>query len=453
MKTEAIFENIAQRIIHELNQAQRSIYIAVAWFTHSEIFATLLTKAQQGVSVQLLLSDDFINRKAKIKHTQLNLGQSSCHYVGDGDKDLMHNKFCVIDEHIVINGSYNWSVKAETSNHENIVVTTGDTALAQQFIQQFKYIRQKYVANSENTQPDFPTDKIIKRLEILKNYVILEDEDDIQRESAKLQAYVFHEKINLIIQAVKNHQFSQAISLIDEFVKSNHQLIALDAVEINALKLEIRYLEHQINAYDNEKAELEQLLSQFNYRHTQELGELILELLRLQKLHAQDDPEAFAEAEANEREYQQQFTQNQDKHVFELSADDKKELKRLFRQASQICHPDRVAEEMKEMAHETFIRLKKAYDENDIATVREVLAQLQRGDFKMRSDTIKQKDKLKLVVSQLRQKIQQLENDIFAIKESEEYQTISQIEDWDTYFADVKAQLQSEIDYLRSIAE
>lgn len=450
MKTEAIFENIAQRIIHELNQAQQSIYIAVAWFTNPDIFNTLLECVQKGIAVQLLLSDDKTNRR-KIDFMQLNQGKSASYFVGNSE-NLMHNKFCVIDENVVINGSYNWSIKAENFNHENIVITTGDTKLAKEFIEQFKYIRQTYVQNHDD-KPDFPTDKIIKRLEILKNYVILEDEDDIQRESAKLQAYVFHEKINLIIQAVKNHQFSQAISLIDEFVKSSHQLIVVDDVEINALKLEIRYLEHQINAYDNEKAELEQLLSQFNYRHTQELGKLILELLRLQKLHAQDDPEAFAEAEANEREYQQQFTQNQDKHVFELSADDKKELKQLFRQASQICHPDRVAEEIKEMAHEAFIRLKKAYDENDIATVREVLAQLQRGDFKMRSDTIKQKDKLKFVVSQLRQKIQQLENDIFAIKESEEYQTISQIEDWDTYFADVKAQLQSEIDYLRSIAE
>lgn len=35
----------------------------------------------------------------------------------------MHDKFCIIDNQIVIHGSYNWTNKAEFKNEENISVT------------------------------------------------------------------------------------------------------------------------------------------------------------------------------------------------------------------------------------------------------------------------------------------------------------------------------------------
>lgn len=448
MKTEAIFENIAQRIIEELAQAQNQILIAVAWFTNTEILNLLLRKVQQGIAVHILLSDSSINRKKDQYFAQFNQKNSFCHYVGDDNKDLMHNKFCVIDEDVVINGSYNWSVKAE-SNHENIVITRGDETLTCQFIKQFQWIRKQYV-RTEQQSYTLPINKIIKRLEILKNYVILEDDEDIARETGKLQIYASHEKINAIVEAVQSHAFSQALQLIDEFVKSSQQLIVIDDVEILALKLEIRYLEHQLNAYDNEKSELEHVLLQFRHRHTQELGKLILLLLKLQKLYHQNNPEEYAQAEKDEQEYKQQFEQEQQQQFFDLSQEEQQDLKQMFRKASQICHPDKVTEELKDAAHEVFIRLKQAYDENDITVVREILTELKSGRFHFttRSETINQKEKLKAAISQLRHKIQQLELAIFTIKESTEYQTIAKIDDWDAYFTELKEQLRSEIDVL-----
>jgi len=35
---------------------------------------------------------------------------------------LMHDKFCVIDNQIVITGSYNWTDNAEFKNDENVTV-------------------------------------------------------------------------------------------------------------------------------------------------------------------------------------------------------------------------------------------------------------------------------------------------------------------------------------------
>jgi len=38
MQTQAYFENIQQQLILELEKAQQSIYIAVAWFTDGRLF-------------------------------------------------------------------------------------------------------------------------------------------------------------------------------------------------------------------------------------------------------------------------------------------------------------------------------------------------------------------------------------------------------------------------------
>ncbi len=40
----------------------------------------------------------------------------------DSNPALMHNKVAIIDGKIVITGSYNWSLNAETKNNENMII-------------------------------------------------------------------------------------------------------------------------------------------------------------------------------------------------------------------------------------------------------------------------------------------------------------------------------------------
>lgn len=448
MQTEALFEDIAERIRLELEQAEHSIYIAVAWFTNRTLFNTLIEKARKGVTVQLMLSNDHINQQSYVDYSQLNIEHSAAYLIGDGKQDLMHNKFCVIDSDTVINGSYNWSYKAE-KNHENILVTKGDSVLAEQFIKQFKKIRNSYFDHQEPI-PELPLDKIIKRLEIIKNYVILEDVEDITRENTKLKAYAFQQDIADITKALQQHSFETAITLIDQFIKNHHALVIYNDIDVSALKLEIRQLEHQLNAYDNEKIELEQLRSEFHHRHTNELGSYIQRLLHLRKVSTKDNPEEYAEAVQDEQDYNEHIKSELEKTIYELNDDERMDLKKAYRQASQICHPDRVNEEMKEIAEELFIQLNEAYRKNDVAEVQRILAELKQGMFKPRSETVSKADQLKVIIQVLKHKIERVEQEIFAIKDSEDYQTISGIADWNAYFEEVKAQLIEEIDYLEA---
>ena len=48
MQTEAVFENIAERIQQEISKAQKSVFIAVAWFTNKILFNELINEAKKG---------------------------------------------------------------------------------------------------------------------------------------------------------------------------------------------------------------------------------------------------------------------------------------------------------------------------------------------------------------------------------------------------------------------
>ena len=195
---------------------------------------------------------------------------------------------------------------------------------------------------------------------------------------------------------------------------------------------------------------MDKILSEFHYRHTNELGSYISRLLQLRKLSTKDSPEEYAEAVQDEEDYNEQIEIESEKIIYELDEEERVELKKTYRQASQICHPDRVSEEMKDIAQEVFIKLNEAYEKNDVIEVQEILMELKQGMFKPRSETVSKSEQLKAIIQILKHKIKKVEQEIFAIKDSDDYQTISVIDDWSEYFEKIKAQLIEEIDYLEA---
>ena len=447
MQTEAIFENIAERIITEIQKANNSIYIAVAWFTNKSIFEQLIKKAKNGCQIQIIISNDLINENSSIDFNVLEKHNGKVYKIGNGDTELMHNKFCIIDFNTVITGSYNWSYKAE-NNFENIVINSNDTSLAEQFVTEFNQIKKKYYPN-ETIQNEFPIEIIIKRLEIIKNFILLEDIDDISIAVEKLKRYQFNDDVKTIITSISNKEFAKAITTIQEFINSYQQITIWNDPEIAGIKLEIKILESQINAFDNEKIELEKVISDFQHRHTIELGEVILEVLRLRKIKYKNHKKE-TEAEEDFNNYSKQYETEKDKKQFELNEEEKLELKKKFRKATTMCHPDKVSEEQKAEAEEIFIELKKAYDEHDLEKVNQLLHDLENGKkFVSQADSISEKEKLKITLEKLKQKLKGIENEIISLKETEIFTTINNISNWDNYFTETKTQLEEELQNLK----
>ena len=116
-------QNIQNVILRELFTANQSIKIAVAWFTNDLLFQPLLLKLATGVKVDLILNKDEINLSSSIDFN-LFVKSGGNLYWNDTNR-LMHEKFCIIDDRVVITGSYNWTNKAE-SNYESISVFTNE---------------------------------------------------------------------------------------------------------------------------------------------------------------------------------------------------------------------------------------------------------------------------------------------------------------------------------------
>lgn len=118
VRNEAHFKGIQDKIINALSGARVSIVVAMSWFTNNALLDKLVQKQNEGVDVKLVIYDDGIN---KIHGVDLNRLKAVCKVKAERG-GIMHNKFCVIDNQLVITGSYNWTNNAETRNDENVTV-------------------------------------------------------------------------------------------------------------------------------------------------------------------------------------------------------------------------------------------------------------------------------------------------------------------------------------------
>lgn len=133
IKNNAVFERIQNEILSTLNKAQLSIHVAVAWFTNERLYNKLLEKNNEGLDVRIIINNDGVNKTNGIDTSILDVLKIRAERGG-----IMHEKFCVIDNQIVISGSYNWTDNAELRNAENINITVNDNELATRYSLEFK---------------------------------------------------------------------------------------------------------------------------------------------------------------------------------------------------------------------------------------------------------------------------------------------------------------------------
>ena len=113
--------HIQNEIQKELFKAEHTIKIAVAWFTNELLFQPLLMKLQLGVKISIVLNQDEINDSDSNDIDFSSFVNAGGELRWNRTGKLMHDKFCIIDDSIVISGSYNWTNKAEY-NDESIAI-------------------------------------------------------------------------------------------------------------------------------------------------------------------------------------------------------------------------------------------------------------------------------------------------------------------------------------------
>ncbi len=120
-------------VIEDLDKARKTIDIAMYYFTDRDLANAVIDAHDRGVKVRIYLDKDQEEAKyAKSRYLTnhgIPLRYSSNPYI-------MHHKFCVIDNDVVITGSYNWTASADKRNNENLLVIH-DAKVAQEYSAEF----------------------------------------------------------------------------------------------------------------------------------------------------------------------------------------------------------------------------------------------------------------------------------------------------------------------------
>ncbi len=443
MYTKAYFKNIDEIIQGYLRQARSDIRVAVAWFTDIEFFNLLIELSHKNINIEIIIVDDEINSNSKIDFSLLGEAGGYVYKMNPLFSNLMHNKFCVIDDDIVISGSYNWTKKAKY-NHESIVVFKGNSILAQDFIEEFRNLRDR-TKSSPATGSDLDWSKTIRRLEAIRSLIILEDLDTFKSQLGKLRQEALDvSEITILADQLESQLLRGEIfnmtKTIDQFIGSRIAINVYQNPEILSLQLELKILNTHLQTLEDKKIEIEKLIITFRAKYNEVLSPIILKILEI-KVKLANSKSEKDRAEEEFHAYENIINDIKRNPPKELTDEQTIELKQKFKQASKLCHPDIVAENDKEEATKVFIELKKAYDMNDLDSINTILTSLNLGLFN--NNTLVKDDKITLIdeIARIKFRISHTKDEIDQINKSEIYLTIVNAGDWNLYFQNKSREL------------
>lgn len=290
---------------------------------------------------------------------------------------------------------------------------------------------------------------ILKRLEIVKFAISIDDEELIFEQLHKLKKFTLDEKVEHIVNLIGSSQFKDVIQLIDLYKKDNSSLVIFEDPKIQGLRTELKILEDRVNELSDEKIEYERIINNFNSEHMLRLGSVIEEILRLRaqlENSSIDEKAAQQEYHSFHNNYQQQLKNLPE----QLTGDEKKILKSAYRRASRLCHPDKLVGKYKAKGEEIFKELNDAYRRQNLKILEEILTSLESGlVMKVASNSIDDIALLQKRVAVLLDRIRILEDEIYRLRNSEVFKKIQSIEDMDKYFSELKEELEKELAQLR----
>lgn len=306
--------------------------------------------------------------------------------------------------------------------------------------------------------------EIINRLEMVKAAILLEDDDIVGLQIQKLSQLTLDADAVNILSLLKSRSFATIINLIENYCHRKKGLVSYNDKEVSGLRLELKMLEAEYEDLLLKKLSIESVIYDFNCQYYHNCGKLIDAVLlyraKLQLKRAKETPDdketrdAFKEAKEDYENFRKDYEEKIEEPLVVLNEVDEKELKTAYRKASTLCHPDKVSDEFKEQTTEIFKQLNIANKAKDLNKVREILTTLQSGKgFSIFSDTVSDADKLRLRITSIREKMVVISEQIEQAQQDETYQIIEIIDDWNTYFNDIKLKLREELIKLKDALE
>lgn len=120
-----------------LSGATESIYFLTFSFTSDKLGEIVREKAGAGLTVRGVMDEEQVKSNQGTEYDPFKQAGLSVRI--DGIDGQMHHKVFIVDESIVVFGSYNFSQSAETRNDENILIIYNE-AIAKQFLMEFERV-------------------------------------------------------------------------------------------------------------------------------------------------------------------------------------------------------------------------------------------------------------------------------------------------------------------------
>jgi phosphatidylserine/phosphatidylglycerophosphate/cardiolipin synthase-like enzyme len=142
-------DHLAERLIQLIDKEQKSVQVAVYCLTHTGIANALVRARERGVDVEVIVDPFSIKSRAPLR--KLDTAQVPL-FVWEPKKllsmgrygerrPLMHDKFCLLGDHTLWTGSFNFTHDANTSHQENVLVVE-DRDIVKKYREEFLSIKQ-----------------------------------------------------------------------------------------------------------------------------------------------------------------------------------------------------------------------------------------------------------------------------------------------------------------------
>ncbi len=134
--------------------------------------------------------------------------------------------------------------------------------------------------------------ELLKRLELIKSAIALEDDELIALQISKIKTLAYDAKVTTILNLLNQHDFAQAVQAIEQYLADNNGLVAYQDKELQALKLALKLLEKLLQQLTEQKNDLDLEIDDFNREYSLTLGAIIQKILNLRKAILQQKVQA-----------------------------------------------------------------------------------------------------------------------------------------------------------------
>jgi phosphatidylserine/phosphatidylglycerophosphate/cardiolipin synthase-like enzyme len=122
-------------ILNQINQAKKEILIQAYSFTSKPIAQALIRAQKRGIRITAVL--DKSNRSHKYSAATFLKNVGIPVYIDDKHA-IAHNKIMIIDNRVVITGSFNFTMAAETKNAENLLIFEDMPEITRAYLENFQ---------------------------------------------------------------------------------------------------------------------------------------------------------------------------------------------------------------------------------------------------------------------------------------------------------------------------